>query len=184
MKRLSMLTTFALCVTALCVLAFGLGFPAVTRGLGSAPPAPNCSERSLRGWYGFSMSGTFPVAVPSSTPPLKAELLAIVGKINFDGVGGTTFYSTINHEGAVGEPTYTPSGAPVTARGTYTMRSDCTGSMTVPPGGIPVPVRFNFVSVDNGKELLLIMAAPALPLTGPPPPLPLGGVVTGVAKQE
>jgi hypothetical protein len=87
--------------------------------------AQTCSDRSLKGSFGYTVTGT----ITKSSGPLVAGPFVAVGRIVFDGKGGVTTVRSLNDNGY---PLQNDSG-----RGTYTMKSDCTGSFTIsvgPPG--------------------------------------------------
>jgi hypothetical protein len=95
---------------------------------------------NLQGSYGFSRSGT----AASGTLSVVAA-----GVLVFDGAGNVSGHDTTSVNGNIIRRTFS---------GTYTLNSDCTGSMTITfltgtPGRVSPS---DFVIVDDGKGLLLI----------------------------
>jgi hypothetical protein len=100
-----------------------------------------CSVRSLRGGYGLIFQG-FGTMAP--VPALTGAFLpaAGVGVVNFDGSGSLTLTDTVSSGGKV---------ALLTTTGTYTVDSDCTGSLNAPGAAA-----WNFVIVHDGGQILAI----------------------------
>jgi hypothetical protein len=100
-----------------------------------------CSVRSLRGGYGLIFQG-FGTMAP--VPALTGAFLpaAGVGVVNFDGSGSLTLTDTVSTGGKV---------ALITTTGTYTVNSDCTGSLNAPGAAA-----WNFVIVHDGRQILAI----------------------------
>jgi hypothetical protein len=129
---------------------------------------------SIAGVWGFSCSGL--IVERSVTPPdihdIKSIPAAAVGIIHFNSTEGScTITDTLNYSG-------TPIGPRTSQKGTYTVNSDGTGTITVefPPNQV---VPLSFVIVDNGNELRFIrtdggvascVAKRQEPLPPPPPP--------------
>ena len=87
--------------------------------------AQTCSNQTLKGSYGYTVTGT----VVSSVGPISPGPFGAVGRITFDGKGGVSTVRTLSDNGAV-----LPHDA---GSGSYTLNSDCTGSFTIsvgPPG--------------------------------------------------
>jgi hypothetical protein len=111
----------------------------------------SCDLRTLFGSYGIATTGSI-----TSLGPVG--LVADVGTISFDGIGNVSQTTTVSLNGTI-----IPSRA---STGTYTVNSDCTGSITLPlppPAGIS---QSNVVIVDNGKELRLINTGAGRVLVG------------------
>jgi hypothetical protein len=106
----------------------------------------NCSNRILRGDYGFAAEGQ--ILAGPITGPLRA-----VGMTRFDGKGNLTRveFATINGVALFAE--WRP------AVGTYVVNSDCTGSMEIMPGGGSPARKLRMVIVRNGKEIRAIEEA-------------------------
>jgi hypothetical protein len=88
----------------------------------SSANAQVCSNQSLKGSFGYTVTGT----ITKTTGPLIAGPFAAVGKLTFDGVGGVKTVRSFNDNG------FALRGDPGT--GTYTMNKDCTGSFTITVG--------------------------------------------------
>ena len=131
----------------------------VMLGIATTAQAENrFSERSLRGSWGFSASGTvFPPALPSPTPA------AAVGLMSFDGEGGCAFRDRINI-GGMATPDFRDS-----FECRYSVNPDGTGSISVSFVNEPGPVPLSFVII-NQRELRFIRTD--------------AGVAEGVAKRR
>jgi hypothetical protein len=105
---------------------------------------------TLDGLYGFSRNGTAGFGSVSA---------AAVGVISFDGAGNISGHDTTSVNGNIIRRTFI---------GTYTLSSDCTGSLTITfLTGTPGRVSPNdFVMVDNGRELRLINTNPGEVIVG------------------
>lgn len=126
-------------ITTLAVAAI-LSFCAL--GPASVTASAGCTNKSLDGYYGFTIQGT------------KLGGLGFTGQqvgvamAQFDGNGTFTQIDTVTVAGnVVSDFTHTP------ANGTYTVNSDCTGTFTINfTDGRPTVVA-NFVVVDSGNEI-------------------------------
>jgi hypothetical protein len=114
----------------------------------------SCSALTLKGSYGFTTTGSIVAAGP-------VGLVADVGVLTFDGLGGVTETETFSLNGDIRRRT-NPGG--------YFVDADCTGdiSLTMPP---PSGVASHFVIVDDGKELRAIV-------------IDAGRVLTTVARRQ
>ena len=101
-----------------------------------------CSNRTLKGNYGFAIEGLI-LAGGGVTVPLRGVALT-----NFDGKGNLT---QVDHVVAGGTPPpteWTPGSGP------YTVNPDCTGTAQINIPGSPFsPVHLHFVVVRQGKEI-------------------------------
>jgi hypothetical protein len=121
--------------------------------------ARDCSleNATLSGVYALTMTGTggSPVWAPFTGP------VATVGKIVFDGQGNLQM-PTVTVVAANPPLNTTP---PVTVSGSYAIKSDCTGSMTLNfspnPNG-----HYNLVVSPNGKLVTMIATDKGDVLTG------------------
>lgn len=119
-----------------------------------------CSNATLEGAYGFSVSGMRP-----SSPGGPVETIVGVAMTIFDGNGNLT--QTDNIHGSI-------SGTPSPNRpgtGTYTMNADCTGTMKLSNQGSPT-LTVAIVVVDNGNEIRAAVVDPTATVTpgvAPPP---------------
>ena len=100
-----------------------------------------CSNETLRGSYGFTITGERPV-------PMSTTIEQIVGTAitTFDGWGN--FTQTDNIHGFTGD--YVPNRP---GTGKYTLNSDCTGTMTLHNNGAPFDLVLSIVVVDDGREV-------------------------------
>lgn len=117
-----------------------------------AEKGKECSNETIKGVYGYTVTG-FRAAAGA---PGQLEQLFGVGTRNYDGQGNFTQVQTE-------KGTLTP--APVIdaqGAGTYTVNSDCTGTLTTATG-----IQTRFVVMAKGKEIRWIVVAPAvLTITG------------------
>jgi hypothetical protein len=131
---------------------------ALTLGSASAAKAADkgCSNVTLKGTFADKDSGWF---TASNAAPMP---FAAVNVITFDGNGNMT---------ASGFGSVNGSGGAQTETGTYTVKSDCTGTYTVQisPGGFTAHAFF--VIDDSGNELQIIVTDP-------------GGVITCIARRQ
>ena len=99
-----------------------------------------CSAATLNGTYGLTFSGfTTNGAVPA---PITAFIPIIGGGlVTFDGSGNLSASETVSLGGLI---------LPVNVPGTYTVNSDCTGSLTTSRAHL------NLVIVRNGREILAV----------------------------
>jgi hypothetical protein len=112
-------------------------------------PQFGCTNRTLTGVYGFTVSGTAP-----SGPDGPVEQLAGVATTEFDGAGN--FSQTDWTHGAI-------SGSVVDRPGwgTYELNRDCSGTMVLNIQDLPFPIELRIVVVDGGGEVRSVVMAPA-----------------------
>ena len=166
MKRI--ITTISLVIVFASLFVFGVIFTGGQGSNGSIVPTVqaadndddddrgscrrNCSLRSLKGCYGFTINGTILAAGPVAGVVLR----------NYDGEGGFTQVDTVSINGMLITP---PTGR--SSRGTYTVNRDCTGSATLnppPDTGLP-PLHIYFVLVDGGREIREVVTDPGFAVT-------------------
>jgi len=112
----------------------------VIPSIGSAADGgPNCTQASLEGDWGFTLSGTVTPA-PAVTPA------AAVGVFTVDRLGNVSGRDTTSANGAV---------FPEMFSGTATVNPDCTGSATI-NSSILGETHFDFVLVVKKSEMILI----------------------------
>jgi len=120
--------------------------------------ATACSNQTLQGVYGISITGTRPAPPPpSGTPsyvPGTIEQVIGVDTRTFDGQGNFTQIS--NEKGSL-SGILVPNAA---SHGTYIVNPDCTGTNTLIIPGLPFPVVIDIVVVNHGKEFRGIVATP------------------------
>ena len=117
--------------------------------LGLAPKArawedKECSNATLQGSFGYTSTGTL---LDTYVPPPFAGPFAEVGRQTFDGKGNTTATATLSANGNIQQ---------VTIQGTYSVNSDCTGSMTLNVSPLSATVHADFVIDRDGTELRAI----------------------------
>ncbi len=129
------------------------------RGMGNG-----CSDATLRGDYGFTISGTR----PTGPPPAPIEQFVGLAITHFDGNGGLTQPVGSSH-GSISGDSPTDTGF-----GTYSLNANCSGTMTLNlTGRTPaVSLRIWMVVVDRGKEVRLVVMTPT-PNGTPYPPASL-----------
>jgi len=128
MQRTNFLRTFTMATVAGIALMVAPAANADNKG---------CSNASLKGTFAFTGTG---IVV---APPQLAGTSAEVGTQSFDGSGGTTYAATLSANGNI---------IPVTAKGTYTVNSDCTGTMTVVVAPFGATIHLFFAIADSGAE--------------------------------
>jgi hypothetical protein len=132
----------------LAVHTFAEGF-AVKQG------SPTCTNAEVGGRFGFETTGMFLAGAPAT------GWVAFIGelKLSVDASGDGVIRGHIT--GA--EDSTTIAEEPVT--GSYKVDRDCRGTATIKPEGLP-EMRFSFVVVDCGKELLAIETDPNTVVSG------------------
>jgi hypothetical protein len=101
-----------------------------------------CSLETLNGRYGLTFHGFAASPAPSNT----FIPVAGAGIVSFDGRGNLSISETVSFGGQI---------LPLELPGTYTVNSDCTGSLTTGND-----VHLNLVIVRDGREILAINADP------------------------
>ena len=152
MKRSTIAKTFT--IAAIAALALSIA-PAANAG------DKGCSNITLLGTFSRQDTGTI-VASPMGTSPW-----ALVGTFTFDGNGNVTGATTSVAFGKNGHGTQT---------GTYTVNSDCTGTIVVKGSG-PNSSHYSFVIDDNVNEFQYIC-------TDSDPSIPLSVVISGAARRQ
>jgi hypothetical protein len=114
-----------------------------------------CTNATLQGAYGFTISGMRPSA---PTPGAPVEMVAGVALTMFDGNG--SFTQTDNIHGSI-----TGLAAPNRkGTGTYTINQDCTGTMILNNPGAP-SLTLSIVVVDDGNEVRTAVVDPTATVT-------------------
>jgi hypothetical protein len=111
-----------------------------------------CDAATLRGEYGFSISGSRPS--PGNGP---IEQIIGVALTIFDGGGNLS--QTDNIHGSISG--YPSSAVDRPGTGSYTLNEDCTGTMTLSNKGVPVTLTLHIVVVNNGEEIRTVVTEPA-----------------------
>ena len=153
MKRMLISTTS---MAAALLFAGPMGLLPVARA--QAEDDVQCSNRTIRGTYGFSVDGTF----LAGTSPTPVAVLRAVALTTFDGKGGLT---QVDHYVVNGAPQTPPNTDWPASTGTYTVNSDCTGKLTLNVPGMPPFVSY-FVVTRSGKEIRTVLNANAVSSVG------------------
>jgi hypothetical protein len=162
MKKLTLLSMLAVLVLGAALLTHvqasnGKEQPLATPRQNQDEPF-TCSNRTLDGVYGISISGTRPAPPPASgTPnyiPGTMEQVIGVDTRTFDGHGNFTQVS--NEKGSLSGIVAANSAV----HGTYTLNADCSGTTTITVPGLPFPVVLDIVVVNHGNEFRGIVASP------------------------
>lgn len=132
-------TLVSMALAAVSLFAFGEG-----EGEGRG-----CSNATLRGDYGFVINGIR----PSGPPPAPLEQMIGVAVTHFDGKGNLTQIDNIHGS-------LSPLSPDRPGTGTYLIKEDCTGTMTLINTGAP-PLELRIVIVDKGKEIRVAVMSPA-----------------------
>lgn len=131
----------ALVAGVACALALSTSHRATAQAEGDGRP---CSEATLRGQYGFTVSGIRGVG------PTTTEQFVGVGLRTYDGNGRLTDIGSLHGQVV---PAVRRIGGNQFVSGIYTVNPDCTGTSTVyPPAPFP-PIESDFVIVNNGKTV-------------------------------
>ena len=107
--------------------------------------AKGCSNATLKGSYTYTSTGTL---TDSYVPPPYAGPFAEIGAQNFDGKGKTTGTATLSSNGSISR---------VTISGTYKLKSDCTGTMTLNIPELDATVHADFVTGIFGVQIRAIV---------------------------
>jgi hypothetical protein len=113
-----------------------------------------CSNRTLRGDYGFSIDGQL-LGGPS---PI---LIRGVAMTRFDGHGNVSQVDFVTLNGVPASPDWRPSS------GTYHLNPDCTGTAEFDFGGGSPILRLRLVVADRGREIRTVVeSGPSAGSTG------------------
>jgi hypothetical protein len=126
-----------------------------------------CSEATLKGEYAFGVTSYTPPGLPNGPPSVVAGIKV------FDGKGNLT---QRDYRGDTVPAQFSPASGPHQEKGTYTVDSDCTGSMVINLNA-PVPVgstgviKILFVISDGGRHIHEVVSefTPPGSTTGPAP---------------
>jgi hypothetical protein len=106
-----------------------------------AAAAAMCSNRTLRGQYGFSIEGTILAGTPN------AFLVRGVAMTHFDGEGNLSQVDFTTRNGVPFNSDWRP------AVGTYNINPDCTGTAHIVQSDGTPSVDLRLVVVDRGREV-------------------------------
>jgi hypothetical protein len=164
-KEMNMKRKPSICVAAMATVLLWWSGAAQANG-------PTCSSETLRGAYGFSAQGEILgiIGTDGQVHYAKARLLINdVAIVNFDGHG--TF--TRNDAGNIGGLPKSNGAFNNVQFGTYTVNSDCTGTMVInygtkeAPAGVTLTVQIA-VSGD-GSTVMGEMSSETVPIGAAPP---------------
>jgi hypothetical protein len=140
--RGAVISAAAICIAALAFAAGPLS-------------AQDCSVATLNGDYAFTINGE--IRPPTAPAPVPQQGVAMT---HYDGAGNLTQVDFVMSNGAPApyNPTLLrPDGFRTGETGTYTVNSDCTGTITInfgggaTAGGTTIDIRF--VLADHGNEI-------------------------------
>ena len=141
-------------IAALAAIVCDLTSPA----LADFEPQP-CSNRTLKGDYGFTIEGI--LGVPGAQlPPGLGLTLRGLSMAHYDGRGNFTQVDHIVVAFAPATEDWTPGS------GTYTVNPDCTGTAVLNSAENPAPLALHFVIVKDGKEIRQVVDANAVTAIG------------------
>jgi hypothetical protein len=141
-KSISRISIIAARVMVVCGLLF-------TVSGARADDDDKCTDRTLRGDYGFAAEG-----VLLGTPGLPAQAqFRSLGVAHFNGRGSLTW---VEHTVVNGVPVNADF---VLATGTYSVNANCTGTAVVTTPNSPVPLRLSLVIVKEGREIRTVLDA-------------------------
>jgi hypothetical protein len=103
-------------------------------------PGPACSNATLRGDYGFLVSG-----IRGAGPGLTESFVG-TGLRTYDGDGNFTHIDSTHGQ-------LTGVARDREASGTYEVGANCTGTATMIVPGVPFPIEASFVIVDRGRQV-------------------------------
>jgi hypothetical protein len=112
-----------------------------------------CSNRTLRGAYGFDIGGQI-LAGP------RAGLLRGVAMTHFDGDGNLSQVDFATSNGVPSWPDWRP------ATGTYDLNADCTGTAEIVPSDGSPALHLRLVVVDRGRQVRTIVVGNPTGSTG------------------
>jgi hypothetical protein len=137
-----------ICIGALAVASI-LSFPLQASGSDRV----HCSNETLKGNYGFTITGIRPAT-------RGGPQVAVVGTAltTFHGDGTFDQFDNINVD-STSDP-YQPDRP---GTGTYTLNPDCSGSMTLTAGGVTLDL--SIIVVDNGREVRTAVVTPNVIIT-------------------
>ena len=106
-----------------------------------------CSNASLQGSFGYSVSGW--TLAPGT---LIMVPLADTGRVTVDGAGNGSGFDTLSVNGVIVKRTYS---------GTYSVKDDCSGS-AVYVDSLGNTIHEDFVVTSNGNQIAVIVTDPAM----------------------
>src|ERR1700758_3746569 len=118
-------------------------------GVATVYAQSGCSNATLNSKYAFTGTGFEKNQHSGMEPQIP---IAVVGLLSFDGAGNASLNFTIAFDGGISEG--------LVDTGTYTVSSDCSGSISFTAGDIPI--NFDIVVVGtSGREIFGLPTSPA-----------------------
>jgi hypothetical protein len=117
----------------------------------ATPARASCSNSTLKGDYGFTITGQI-LGGPLAGPVTGVAIT------HFDGAGNLTQEDFVVHNGVAGTSFQTGE------TGTYTVNSDCTGSAVINIPSSPA-INLMFVVVKRGKEIRTVVSNSGVNIT-------------------
>jgi len=162
MKKLALLSILAVLISSVAILTRVQASNPKAQLLAASWPdrdeAFACTNETLEGVYGLSISGTRPAPPPPTGAPNYVpgtiEQLIGVGTRTFDGDGN--FSQVTNEKGSLSGILF-PNRA---LQGTYSVNPDCSGTTTLNIPGLPFSIVYDIVVVSHGREFQSIVASP------------------------
>ena len=114
-----------------------------------------CTQETLRGTYGFIVTGVRPT-MPGG-PQVSIVGTAIT---TFHGNGTFDQFDNINVNVNPPEVSFQPDRP---GSGTYDLKPDCSGTMSLTAGGVTLELRITVV--DHGREVLMAVVTPHVIVT-------------------
>ncbi len=111
---------------------------------------PACSLATLRGDYGFTITGQ----ILQNPLPANIGPVAGVAMTYFDGNGNLTQVDHVVHNGSVPADEWRP------ATGSYTVNADCTGTMTIAFSDGSPAMHLHIVITHLGDGVLTVVDGP------------------------
>ncbi len=148
MRRIMILITFP-------IAALLFSITPESDGLGITPLAyaqEGCSEATLDGGYAYLGQGYVKTGEGRRRIGLLFTPIAEAGTYTFDGTGSYVTVNTISFGGDI---------FPRTETGTYTVNSDCTGSVNQDDG-----LTFDFAIASSGSEIRFVVTTPTIIVNG------------------
>lgn len=139
MKSITKRLLAAVAVTFLGILTFGPVSFAKSRE--DQDKDEQCTAASLHGSYGYYLSG----------PEIGLGPVAAVGIVTFDGAGGLSARDTVSNNGVIGHRN---------GSGAYTVKSNCTGSVSLDGDFLGLSGDFTVVPESHGSEFTFIVTNP------------------------
>jgi hypothetical protein len=137
-----------ICISALAVSSI-LSLPLQAGGTDRV----HCSNETLKGNYGFTITGIRPATRGGPQVALVGTALT-----TFHGDGTFDQFDNINVDSPAD-----PYQADRPGTGTYNLNPDCSGSMTLTAGG--VTLELSIIVVDNGREVRTAVITPDVIIT-------------------